>query len=725
MDDEMFCSSANHADSKRGFLPPMAGWNSLKRNCCRSFWVCLTSAVLAPSLGAELLQDDVLDDYLSMNLEELLSVEITSVGKKKQQLKEAAAAVFVISSEDIRRSGVTSIPEALRLVPGLQVARINANKWAISSRGFNAEFSNKLLVLMDGRSIYSSSYSGVYWEDQDMVLEDIDRIEVIRGPGATLWGANAVNGVINIITKPADLTQGGLLQVSTGNEEKAIAQLRYGTTLGDDVAARAYLKFADRDSSYSPDIDEDANDEWRSKRGGFRMDGENNLQHWTIQGDVYHNEIEQIIRNVWLDPFDPANNPPDFSSPYRLRNAESEVETRGHNLLGRWSQSFSNDSMATLQVYYDHAERQEDILNFDIDTYDIDFEHRYKGFAGHDVLWGLGYRRIDDNYEGGFQVNIHNPSTQTNELFNGFLQDEISLFEDQLRVTLGTKLEHNNYTGMEVQPNAKFLWLADPRFSFWGSVARAARTPSAIERRGSITLAVIPLFPPVIVSNDSDGRYETEKVNAFELGVKFQTSETTSIDLAVFRNEYSDVATFEPVEFITVPDFTDPTGPPLTVTPTFFYDNKMEVTSEGAELVFDWLLSPRWRVQTSYSYINLQARKKPGSGDPNADRPIEGGTPENYLSLRSSYDVTDAVEFDIWLYYVDELKATRLSSQDTEGVDDYLSFNLRIGWAPIDDMELSLVGQNLLDSQHLEFQSDYVVRAETERSVYAQLKVVF
>ncbi|MEQ3631784.1 TonB-dependent receptor plug domain-containing protein [Thalassolituus sp.] len=364
-----------------------------------------TLMVFAPlliliSVMAEATENDTasLDSYLDMNIEELLSMEVTSVSKKKQRLSESAAAIFVITHDDIRRSGVTSIPEALRLAPGIQVAKIDNAKWAISSRGFNTQFVNKLLVLIDGRSVYTQSYSGVYWEDQDTLLEDVDRIEVIRGPGATLWGANAVNGVINIITKAASETQGSLVQVSGGNEERVIAQLRHGIRINDDVTARTYLKYADRDSSYAPDIDASANDDWQARRAGFRVDGGIKNDTWTVQGDVYSNLLSQTLDNIYLDPSNPANNPPDPVTPYRLFNTKDAINASGHNVLGRVNHQINSNSHASLQVYFDHTKRSEYILEQEKDTFDFDFQHRYSGFNRHDIVWGLGYRRIDDHY---------------------------------------------------------------------------------------------------------------------------------------------------------------------------------------------------------------------------------------------------------------------------------------------------------------------------------------
>ena len=326
----------------------------------------LTSIPLGFTLYAKpLIADESVESYLELELEDLLSLEVTSVSKKSQPINEAPAAIYVITQDDIRRSGVTSIPEALRMAPGLHVAQLDSNKWAISSRGFNGQFSNKLLVLIDGRSIYTPSFSGVYWDIQDTMIEDIDRIEVIRGPGATLWGSNAVNGVINIITKHSSQTQGGLAVVGAGNEQKRFSRVRYGAKLAEAIHGRAYLKYDDRDSSYAPEMGSSAGDEWDSLHAGFRVDGASNEgDEWMLQGGIYKIDEEQIVKNLFVDPSNPANSPP-----YQVTNLEDSVDASGWNLLGRWERRWSDQSVTSLQLYYDHNQRDEAIIGQVYDTW--------------------------------------------------------------------------------------------------------------------------------------------------------------------------------------------------------------------------------------------------------------------------------------------------------------------------------------------------------------------
>ncbi|MDJ0832295.1 MAG: TonB-dependent receptor [Gammaproteobacteria bacterium] len=689
-----------------------------------SFWPIPLLTLLSCNLHAA---DGDLDSYLDLDLEDLLSMEITSVSKRKQRLDQAAAAIYVITNEDIRRSGVTSIADALRLAPGIQVARIDSNKWAVSSRGFNGQFANKLLVLMDGRSVYTSSYSGVYWEDQDTILEDIERIEVIRGPGATLWGANAVNGVINIITKSSARTQGNLFVAGAGDEE-SFSHIRSGFKLGEDISGRAYLKVNQRDSSFAPELDDEAGDDWDAMRVGFRFDSDADAaSSWTLQGDSYDNDLNQTIKALWLDPFDPANNPPDLSDPYRVRNIDEEIVSRGYNLLARWQYQDGGDSIYTVQSYLDHSYREETILEQEIDTFDIDFQHQYQGFAGHDLVWGVGYRRIQDDFNGSFSVSIDDPDSLETELLSAFIQDEIALAED-LRLTVGSKFEENDYTGTEVQPNLRLIWLAQPGHSVWGSLSKAVRTPSAVERRSSIVAFIVPGLPlppvaPLVSTVDGSEDFDAEKLTAFELGYRVQASETTSVDLALFYNQYQDVTSFETTQFGAG---LDPANIPNTTTypSQVVFGNKRDVTTQGLEAVVDWHPAQDWKMQAVYSYIDISDDLDDDSIDNISNGWIDGSTPEHQLSIRSSHDVTSTLTLDLWLYYVDELgkSAYSVGSQ----IDDYTSLNFKLNWQSAENMQVSLVGLNLNEDRHAEFIGEnFISETELERSAYLQLTLDF
>ena len=656
--------------------------------------------------GLPAYSDESVEEYLDLSLEDLLSLEVTSVSKKKQQLNEAAAAIFVITQEDIRRSGVTSIPEALRMAPGIQVARIDANKWAISSRGFNTQFVNKLLVLIDGRTVYTPSYSGVYWDVQDTLLEDVDRIEVIRGPGATLWGANAVNGVINIITKQARETQGGLLVAGSGNEERAIASLRYGTQLNDKVQGRAYLKYNNRDGSYYPALDDDAGDDWENLRGGFRLDVQpTHSDNWTLQGDVYKVEANQLL-NLWQDPSDPANA---VYAPYYLAtNLADRVESTGWNLLTRWDRLLSEDSNIRLQFYYDHTRRAEAFNVQTHDTLDIDFQHQFKAFANHDVVWGLGYRHVQDDFDNTYNVNFI-PDRQTSGLISTFIQDEIQLAPERLYLTLGSKFEHNAYSGFEMQPSVRLVWLPSQRSTLWASVSRAVRTPSRLETGSHIVARIIPIQPtyyPLTIYTVGNEDLESETLTAYEAGYRIQPRENLSFDLALFFNDYDKLQNFE-----------------LTPLPSEqLFDNKLTARTSGLELVIDWRPKEWWRLQTSYSHIHIIADLDSDSTDPiGADSVVEGSTPRSQLSLRSMMELSRQVSLDLWAYYMGKLERTSWSVPIS--IPEYTSLNARLAWRPNETLEFALIGQNLLDNRHREFVGEnLLIQTEIERSIYGQVR---
>jgi iron complex outermembrane receptor protein len=666
------------------------------------------------------LAEDV-TSYDDLDLEDLLSLEITSVSKKKQRLTEAAAAIYVITAEDIRRSGVTSIPEALRMAPGLQVAKMDNNKWAISSRGFNAQFANKLLVLMDGRSVYTPSYSGVYWEVQDTAIEDIARIEVIRGPGATLWGANAVNGVINIITKNASETHGGLVVAGAGNEEKGYATLRYGQHLGDNTHGRAYLKFNDRDSSYSPALNTSADDDWESFNAGFRFDGEiGKFNKWTFQGDIYDRDLNQTVGSLFVDPNDPANNPPNFASPYQLLNIAEKFDASGWNLLGRWERNLENDASFNLQVYYDHSERSELILDQEHNIFDIDFQHQFIPLEGHQLIWGLGYRNVKDEFNNSYGVRLL-PSNASSQTFSAFIQDEISLLNDKLRVTIGSKFEENDYTGFEFQPNIRAVWLPREGHTLWGSLSRAVRTPSRIEDSGILVTAIIPQFPApaieIITSGTSD--FESEELTALEFGYRVQPRENLSLDLSLFYNEYDNFQTFETTGFsnAVIPVFPFVT----TVASQYIFDNKSEASVYGLELAMDWHLKEWWRLKANYSYLDVSLDLDSISTDTISPPVSVGSVPQHQVYFRSSMDLSDSWQLDVWAHYVDKLQQTSFSNP--QSIPEYTSLNARLAWFVKENIELSVIGNNLLDDRHPEFVGErYITPTEIERSIYAQVR---
>jgi iron complex outermembrane receptor protein len=666
----------------------------------RTVLASFMGVLLAANAGAQ-----SVPDVTALSMEDLMNIQVTSVSKRTQKVADAAAAIFVITQEDLRRSGATSIPEALRLVPGLEVARIDENKWAIGSRGFNGRFDNKLLVLIDGRSVYTPLFSGVYWNVQDVMLEDIDRIEVIRGPGATLWGANAVNGVINIITKKAKATQAAAVTAGGGNEERGSIASRYGGKIGSAMNYRVYGKYFNwGPSEYANGAT--AHDGWDTVRGGFRADyapaGSNSF---TVQGDLYHSNYGETLTV-------PSFNPP-YSSTFPNNGNYS-----GGNVLGRWTHA-SEGSSTSLQMYYDNTTISDNSLFVDHQNlFDMDFQHASHIGDSQQLVWGLGYRSISDRNDPSFSVSLQ-PNQVTLNHFSAFLQDEISLVDNRLRVTVGSKFEHNDFTGFEVEPNVRFLWTVTPNQSMWTAVSRAVRTPALTEEGLRLNSAVIPSggpgnptpFPAVITVFGSHN-FRSEDLLAYEVGYRVQATSTFSADIATFYNRYSNLRTAEPGA-----PFVEGNPSPYLVVP-FVASNKMGGGTYGVELFADWKVMPKWRLVGSYSYLQMDITKNAGSLDPTADLPNQS-SPKHQWYLRSSLDLPRHFEHDVTLRFVDGLPGLNVPS--------YYSLDTHLGWRPIPKLQFSIGAQNLLDNHHLEFMPDFINTAPTEvkRAVYGSVTVNF
>ncbi len=536
-------------------------------------------------------------DLTQLSLEDLMRIEVTSVSKKGEQLSDAPSAIFVITQEDIRRSGVTSIPEALRMAPGVEVARIDANKWAISARGFNSRFATKLLVLMDGRSVYSPVFSGVWWDVQDTLLEDIDRIEVIRGPGATLWGANAVNGVINIITKKAGETRGGLATVGAGTEEKGFGSFRYGLKLGEHSDARAYVKYFNRDASVTSS-GATAADDWDQFRTGFRLDHEPSAQNnFTLQGDYYRGKSGST--------YDISSLSPPFTKSF-----QEKPDMAGGNILGRWKHVISNNSEINLQTYYDRTERRMPLLR-KIETPLISIcSTASNGSAVRKSSgdWGTGSLGIISRI---LILRTINPSSRTDQLFSAFIQDDITLIKDRLRWVIGSKFEHNDYTGFEVQPSTRLIWTPSKEQSVWGAVSRSVRTPSRAEQTVTTNVAVIPPGQggnpgplPIQVQIKGNSNFQSEELIAYELGYRLRPIDRLTFDLAGYYNRYSKLRSST-----NVPD-TPPTlafseGNPYLLS-TLDLNNNLNADIYGVELALEWQPLDWWRIKGSYTFAEMK-----------------------------------------------------------------------------------------------------------------------
>ncbi|NQD91479.1 TonB-dependent receptor [Pseudomonas sp. CrR25] len=632
-------------------------------------------------------------DIKGTSLVELMNLKITSVSKTEERMSDAPASVYVITQDDIRRSGVTSIPEALRLAPGVHVARMSSHSWAISIRGFNSDITNKLLVLIDGRSVYSPLYAGVFWDVQDTLLEDVDRIEVISGPGGTLWGANAVNGVINIITRSAQDTLGGFLEVGGGNEEQGIAGFRYGGKLGENAAVRGYLKSFSRDASQRFD-GKHAIDEWQMTQGGFRLDWQpSDLDHLTFQGDLYSGREDGLFR----DDFTLGTLPgADF---------KDSTDVSGGNLLGRWERQLDTHSDIQIQAYVDYTKRDiPGAYDEARDTLDIDFQHHLKLGARHDILWGVGYRLTRDEIDSTLFATF-TPESRKDETFSAFLQDKIDLWEEKLFLTLGSKFEHNDYTGYEYQPSARLTWLPSQRQTLWAAVSRAVRIPARLNTDLRLTVPLAGLPFPLYVDVKGNRDLESEELLAYEAGYRVQVRDDLSFDLSVFYNDYDQLLTQEPGDPIIVID-----PPTLYIVLPNRQENGMEGESYGGTLVANWQPAPIWRLQLQYAYVDLQLHNKRGSLDTN-EQDIEGFSPEHQVSLYSFLDLPHGLSLYSGVRYVDHLPGL--------GVGSYTALDVSLSWSPRKDLAFSITGQNLTDDGHVEFNSS--VGNQVERSVFGKV----
>jgi iron complex outermembrane receptor protein len=651
----------------------------------------VVSALAAPCGAAQPEPSELLD----LSIEDLANLRVTSVSRHSESLRTAAASVFVITADEIKRSGVTSIPEALRLAPGVEVARRNTHEWSIAIRGFNGDLSNKLLVLMDGRSIYSPLYAGVFWDVQDTLLEDVERIEVVAGPGGTLWGANAVNGVINIITRSARDTTGGFAELLGGKEEQAIAGLRFGGTIGANIAARGYVKHLERDSMKAS-LGGDAVDAMSMSRGGFRLDWEGtDDDRFMVQGEAYVGTSDGIFFDTFTIGTLPAG------------TFRDETDVSGAHLLGRWNRRLAGNSDLQLQFYFDQTQR--DLPNFydeHRDTYDLDFQHHVRPGDRHDLLWGLTYNASSDSIDNTPYVTFV-PASRNTQRFGAFVQDRLALRPDRLYLTVGSKFSENDYTGSEMQPSLRLAWHPDGRQTLWSAISRAVRIPARLDDDLVLTApTTVPGIPvPVYVIASGRNDFESEELLAYEAGYRYQQGDDLSFDVALFHNEYDGLQTIEPDPLIIEPD------PPLPhiIVPGHL-DNSMRGESIGGTIVANWQPLSRLRMRLQYSYLDLHLDAKPDSLD-TATPLTSGNSPRHQASLHSFVDLPRDLSIYAGVRYVDELP--------NQGVDAYVATDVNLRWRIRPDLELAVAVQNLTDDNHPEFRAD--TGTLIERSAYVKL----
>jgi iron complex outermembrane recepter protein len=633
-----------------------------------------------------------------LTLEQLINVKVTSVAKEQTDLFTSPAAISVVTSEDIRRLGITSIPEALRLVPGMDVAQINANQWAVSVRGFNAEFGRDLLVLVDGRTVYTPSSSGVYWSSQEMVMEDLDRIEVIRGPGATLWGANAVDGVINIISKSAKDTQGLLVSGTAGSAEQDSGTVRFGGELATNLYYRVYAKRSDEDG-FTTSTGKPAGDAWDSSQGGFRADWEPPSQNvLTLQGDYYYNITELPTGRVSL-------------APPSVTLGDGKEYDEGGNILGRWTRSFSDTAQLTLQTYYDHVEQGTGFGHLNQNTYDIDLQDRFSLGSRNDFVFGTGYRYQAVEDTPVFELTW-TPETQYIGFFNLFGQDDITIVPDRVHLILGTKIEDNNLVHWEIEPNGRLQWTPAKNQTVWAAVSRAVRTPSLFELDSRLNPAAFqtgPSSPPALVSVFGNQALATESLVAYEVGYRIAPAKSLSFDITGFYNTYDDL-------IIAVPNPTvieaSPSPRHLLISST--YENAGSGDTYGVELSSQWRVVENWRLTASYSWLGTRLT-------PPSDF---AQSPQQQFQMRSYLDLPFHLELNGTIYIVG--RNTSPLSSGFEEIPSYVRADLGLLWSPRKWVEIGIWGENLLQSQHVEFSSQETpALTEIPRSVLAKLTVRF
>jgi iron complex outermembrane receptor protein len=643
------------------------------RRLCRI--ACAGAAFcLFPALAAERVSS-----LADLTLEQLANIEVTSVSGRAERLSDAPASIFVITGEDIRRSGARTLPEALRIAPNLQVARTSANAYAISARGFNNSngLSNKLLVLIDGRTVYSPVMSGVFWEQQDVMLEDVERIEVISGPGATLWGANAVNGVINVITRAARDTQGGLATAGLGNRDQG-AGVRHGGKIGDSGHYRVYVKSQEFQNTQTA-AGVSMPDGWQRGQGGFRVDWGGSGRNFTLQGDGYSGKGED-------------------------RPVVGPVVVSGMNLLARWNEKLRSGSDFQLQAYYDRSERS-DFAGFqgDVDTYDIEFKHGIP-LGAHKVLWGGGYRHARDDIPTGLPLDPafsffiqFVPPARTLTWQNVFVQDEIRL-ADNLDLTVGLKLESNDYTGWEKLPSVRLAWKPQNNQLVWGAASRAVRAPARLDREFFLLAVLPPFTPPPLTVIAGGPSFESEVANVFEIGYRAQPTTSFSYSVTGFHSRYQKLRSGMAV-------------PPALI------ENKIEGFANGVEAWGTLHATRTWRLSAGFSTLRQHLDVLPESTD-NVGPIALGNDPDHQWMVRSAYDFGGGREFDLMLRRVGSLPV-----QTGAPVPAYTALDARLGWRFSRNMEAALVMENLLDREHAEFGQlePTVTRTEFGRSVFLKL----
>jgi iron complex outermembrane receptor protein len=628
-----------------------------------------------------------------LTLEQLGDIEVTSVSKGPVKVSQTPAAVYVITQDDIRRSGVRSLPEALRLAPGVDVAQIDSVKWAVGIRGFESRLSRAVLVLIDGRSVYSPLFHGVYWEVQDTLLKDVDRIEVIRGPGGTIWGANAVNGVINIITKNARETRGAYAQVGGGSLEQGHAAFRYGGGNDQGFNYRAYVQGTDQGPQYHPDGRNF--DDWRRIQGGFRSDWDIDQRNsLTVQGDIYSGVAGESVRITSLTP--PS-----------ATVVDKNADLSGGNILIRWQRMLSSTSNIQVQGYYDRVNRLQSNQAEYRDTFDVDFVHHLAIGERQDFIYGFEAKESPASLPAIVPTYVFNPNERTDQVYTAYAQDTVQIVPDRLAVTFGTKILHTSFIGFDVEPSGRVLWTPSRKQTLWAGVTRAVRTPSDIEDTITST-SFLTSSPLSVARTTGDGRFTSETLVGYEAGYRSLLTSTFSIDVATFYNRYNHLMSLEPgTPYSEVDD-----GLVTTVFP-FQNGNGIQGTTKGFELTPDWKPKDWWRLQGSFSFLTMDMMAVESSNDITTASTLVHSSPRRQGRIQSYFDVGRKIELSATWRYVSAIPFYQVSS--------YQTGDLRFSWRFLKNVEFAVTGQNLLQPHHPEFGGDPGPLVGIKRNIFASL----
>jgi iron complex outermembrane receptor protein len=661
----------------------------------------------SPETGAKAptAEDPSPKDWSKVSIEDLMNIQVTSASKKEQKLSRVAAAIFVITQEDIRRSGATSIEDALRIVPGLDVAQINGSTWAIGARGFNEQLSNKLLVMVDGRIVYTEAFGGVYWDAVDLPLEDIDRIEVIRGPGGSIWGANAVNGIISIFTKRASAARGGLVTATAGNIEQGAGTVEYGDTLGKETDFRVFSKY----SNETPMDDltgHNGDDGWHSLRGGFRSDSTLSPKDTlTVEGNLYTEREGELAYFL-----------PSLESP-GLITIPQEVTSAGGFIQTNWKHQYSEEAGSELQISFTHYTRDDPLEAEKRSTFYVDYQNHFAWGQRQDIIWGLGDFYTNGRIDGTLTV-FFSPPGKSLDVGDAFVQDEIAIVPDRIYLTAGTKLEHNNYTGFEFLPSIRATWEVDKQHMLWAAVSRSVRTPTPNDTDLSVNLGEIGVDNgvPVVLRFIGNKEFQDEHLVAYEAGYRATASKRLTFDLSAYFNRYDNLQTTEPST-----SFLESTPAPPHEVETLTYGNLMHGESHGLEMSANWKVMDRWQLSPGFAFDAIHLHTDPQSQDQQTVAFSQGNTPTRMGQLRSHVDLWKKCSWDLSGYYVDPLRNQGFSG--AVRIPGIMRVDTGLTWKGFEHLTFTVAGQNLLKNEHVEFEDFFgsMQSSQIRRSGYVKL----